>query len=479
MLFNSWAFIVFFVFVYAVYLKLPHRAQNHFLLAASYFFYACWDWRFLGLIFISTLMEYACALEIDCQQIESQRKFFLTLSLVFNIVLLGFFKYFNFFTHGLVSLGSLVGWDIPLPALHVILPVGISFYTFQGMSYTVDVYHRQAKPARKLLDYALYVSFFPQLLAGPIGRVKFLLVQVLEPRVITGARIREGLYLVGFGFFKKVFVADNLAPIVSHVFSKGGGLSAWEVLLGCYAFSFQIYADFSGYSDIARGLSKMMGFELMLNFNLPYFSTSPRDFWRRWHISLSSWLRDYLYIPLGGSKQGALRTYASLLLTMSLGGLWHGAAWTFVAWGIYHGILLIFNRTFSRTSERVGSFFGFNLGPSSVRTVLEIFITFHLIAAGWLLFRARSLAQAGAFLHALLAGGKLDRVTFYYFKEFAFFTFFLLLIDGVEYFKKDPYWILSAKPSVQILLAGLLAACLVVWYTLGLPGGNQFIYFQF
>ncbi len=479
MLFNSGSFIVFFVFVYAVYLNLPHRAQNYFLLAASYFFYACWDWRFLGLIFISTAMEYACALEIDRSQNESRRKFFLTLSLVLNIILLGFFKYFNFFTQSLVSLGAFCGWEIPLPALHVILPVGISFYTFQGMSYTVDVYHRETKPAQKLLDYALYVSFFPQLLAGPIGRVKFLLAQVLEPRSVTRTGIREGLYLVGFGFFKKVFVADNLAPIVNHVFAKGGGLSAWEVLLGCYAFSFQIYADFSGYSDIARGLSKMMGFELMLNFNLPYFSTSPRDFWRRWHISLSSWLRDYLYIPLGGSKKGSRGTYVNLLVTMTLGGLWHGAAWTFVVWGVYHGVLLIFNRIFADISERLCQSRGCRLLSAPVWTALKIFITFHLITAGWLLFRARSLAQAGLFFQALLAGGKLDWVTFYYFKEFAFFTFFLLMSDGFEYFRKDPYWILSSKPFLQMVMAGLLAAFFLVSYTLGLPGGNEFIYFQF
>ena len=323
------------------YRVLPHRAQNWLLLVASYYFYAAWDWRFLGLLVASTLVDFTCARVLARASTPRARRALLIVSLGFNLTLLGFFKYFNFFADSLHDVFGALGWQVDVFTLRVLLPVGISFYTFVTMSYVIDVYRREIPATRDLLDFAVFVAFFPHLVAGPILRASTLLAQIDSPRRITREQLRDGAWLIAWGYFQKMFVADNLAGLANAVFDPAAPQTGVNVLLGVYAFAFQIYGDFAGYSNIARGTSKLMGIELIENFRFPYLVRTPQAFWRNWHISLSTWLRDYLYIPLGGSRGSEWQTRRNLFLTMVLGGLWHGAAWTFVVWGIYHGVLLI------------------------------------------------------------------------------------------------------------------------------------------
>jgi len=349
MLFNSLQFAVFFLVVYTLYLRAGHRAQNRLLLIASNVFYATWDWRFLLLLWISTYMDFLFGRHMERQADAIKKRRFVAYSVIANLVFLGIFKYFNFFAENLQAMATMAGWTLDPVTVHIILPVGISFYTFQSMSYIIDIYRGNMRPVQSLADYALFVSFFPHMVAGPIMPAKNLLPQVTQPRTVDWQKFREGCWLFFWGLFTKVFVADNLGHIVDQVFQKTGSVSGAEVVLGVYAFAFQIYGDFAGYSEMARGLAKMMGFELMVNFRFPYFVTNPSDFWKNWHISLSTWLRDYLYIPLGGSRGGELMLYRNLAITMFLGGLWHGAAWTYVLWGAYQGLILCLHRFWARS----------------------------------------------------------------------------------------------------------------------------------
>jgi len=357
MLFNSVEFLFLFLpIVLIVYYLLPHKQQNTFLVLASCFFYASWDWRFLLPLLCTTGLDYWVAGRLEAshkaQGPQSERRRLLWISVISNLALLGFFKYCNFFIESTSAVLTVLGFDVSVHTLNIVLPVAISFYTFQALSYTIDVYRGELHPSGTFWDFFLGVLYFPHLVAGPIQRASSLLPQVLQPRQTTRQQWEDGLHLIMWGFFKKVFLADNLAPIADQVFSKPDPTGG-EVLVGVLAFTFQIYGDFSGYTDIARGVAKIMGFEFTLNFNLPYFATNPSDFWRRWHISLSQWLRDYLYKSLGGNRGGSLFTYRNLMITMVLGGLWHGAAWNFVLWGFYHGSLLCIHRYLSPSLERL------------------------------------------------------------------------------------------------------------------------------
>ena len=466
MLFNSWVFALFFAAVYPLYLVFDHRKQNLLLLAASYFFYGWWDWRFLSLLWLSTGVDYWCALEIDKSAEKGRRKFFLLLSIGTNLGVLGFFKYFNFFSANLQAVLGGLGLEFSPLALNIILPVGVSFYTFQTMSYVLDVYRRDLKPAKRLLDFALYISFFPQLVAGPIERATHLLPQVLGERRVTKEGVREGASLILWGLFQKVFVADSLARIVEPLFRTGPPYEGASVLLALYAFAFQIYCDFAGYSNIARGLGKCMGFDIMVNFNLPYFSTNPSEFWQRWHISLSTWLRDYLYIPLGGNRKGTVLTFRNLALTMFLGGLWHGAAWTFVLWGIYHGILLIAYRLAQPFTEKL----------SLPRFVRALFF-FHLVCLGWLLFRAESLTQVFQMLEGLVFHFNPETLSWQSdLAALAFFTGILLVLEGAQYARKNLNLILTWRPLPRLAFYILLVHLMAVFSA---PETKQFIYFQF
>lgn len=395
MLFNSFFFWLFFLTVFALYWRLPHRGQNALLLVASYYFYGCWDWRFLGLIMLTTTWDFLFSHAMAATTSPGRRRGLLVASITLNLSVLAFFKYYGFFAQELASLMTTVGLTPLLPTLSIVLPVGISFFTFQSMSYTIDVYRGVIQPARSWFDFALYISFFPQLVAGPIERAETLLPQVLRPRVWKSGFFAEGLHDIVLGLFQKIVVADNMAVLANCVFATPTSeLTGPEVLLGIYAFAFQIYGDFAGYSSMARGVAKWLGFDLMLNFRQPYFAIDPSDFWQRWHISLSQWLRDYLYIPLGGNRGGNLRTNRNLMTTMLLGGLWHGANWTFIVWGALHGLLLCGYRAL------VPHVPGAKL--TTMGRLGRMVVMFHLVCLGWLLFRAETIAQAGGMLWQLV-----------------------------------------------------------------------------
>ncbi|MFC3126120.1 MBOAT family O-acyltransferase [Pseudoroseomonas globiformis] len=407
MLFNSWTFVAFFAALMALYLPLGrwkgHQAQNRLLLVASYVFYAGWDWRFCLLLAAISVVDWACGNAIARNASQRRRQLFLGLSVVFDIGVLIYFKYCNFFIQGAADLVGLLGEPVSWPLLNIILPVGISFIVFKSLSYTIDVYRGEIRPERHLLDYALFVAFFPDLVAGPIIRARTVLAQLHAPRRITETMVVEGFWLILFGYFLKVVVADNLAPIANSAFATSQPESWLHVLLGIYAFAFQILGDFAGYSGIAIGVARLMGFVLPPNFGHPYRQTNPQAFWRHWHISLSTWLRDYVYISFGGSRGGNWKTSRNLLATMVLGGLWHGAAWTFLLWGFYHGLLLILHRAMAPVAARLHLPLLSGLGH-----VLAVLFMFHLTCFGWLLFRAESLAQVGGFLRALALGTSAD-----------------------------------------------------------------------
>lgn len=474
MLFNSFVFWIFFAIVIALYRVLPHHRQNQLLLVASYAFYGYWDYRYLSLILVSTVIDYFVAHGITATNDRQRKKSLLIVSIVANLGMLGFFKYYNFFAREFSEVLTSIGIaSVPLPVLEIVLPVGISFYTFQTMSYTIDVYRGKTEPARKFSDFALYVSFFPQLVAGPIERSGNLLPQILNPRSPLKENFIEGLYHVLFGLFKKVVVADNMAPIVNHIFSRPvTELTGPEVMLGVYAFAFQIYGDFSGYSSIAQGIAKWMGFNLSWNFKMPYFSASPSEFWQRWHITLSAWLRDYLYIPLGGNRHGRLLTMRNLMITMFLGGLWHGAGWTFVAWGVYHGALL----TAYRMLEYLGYTPDSRTPANTVARVLNVVIFFQLICISWLLFRAESIDQAWAMLGIVLTDFTVTDLTRYGFAMLGFFVIPFMVLE---------LWIEKSGDLLRVVNSHWLLRSVVYVYFAAMiwvfpPLTNQvFIYFQF
>ena len=473
MLFNSLEFVVFFFCVLALYWRLGRRAQNLLLLAASYVFYGWWDWRFLSLILTSTFVDYVSGRRIAASERPGARRAWLALSVATNLSLLGFFKYFNFFQESLVSLLSTVGWEVGRTELRIILPVGISFYTFQTMGYTIDVFRRKVGPERNFLTFALFVAFFPQLVAGPIETAGRLLPQFRRGRQLTRDRLADGIWCLLWGFFLKIYVADNLGRVVDAVFTGDGNVPGPEVLVATYAFAFQILGDFAGYSSIAIGVAKLLGIDLMTNFLYPYFVTNPRDFWRNWHISLSSWLRDYLYIPLGGNRGSRLATYRNLMLTMLLGGLWHGAAWTFVVWGAYHGLLLAGHRAASEHGW-LGSRDG---GNALLKKGLAVLLMFHLTCLGWLIFRAESFAQC---VH--LVGSVATRLlewsprAEYFLIATLFFVIPVVLVQWIQRYLSPN---LLRAPMGEWRRAALACSLIVVLFAWGEFGGREFVYFQF
>lgn len=477
MLFNSLKFAFFFFVIFALYFALRnrHKWQNRMLLVASCIFYGSWDYRFLFLMFTSIATDFICSNKIDASFNAQTRKKFLAASIIVNLGILGFFKYFNFFADSFRQLINSFGFSCNAHFLKIILPVGISFYTFQSMSYTLDVYRKEMKPTRNFFDYALFVTFFPQLVAGPIMRAKDLLPQIISSRKITLNKVYEGFYFILWGLFQKIFVADNLAKIVESVFSSGPDYNGIQVLLALYAFAFQIYCDFAGYSNIAIGLGNCMGFNIMTNFNLPYFSTNPKEFWSRWHISLSTWLKDYLYIPLGGNKKGKLLTYRNLAITMLLGGLWHGAAWTFVLWGTYHGLLLIIHRMLKPLFEKISAVR--HVFAKKIILLIKIIFFFHLVCLGWLLFRSQSISQAFLMLKSVFINFTLEPFVITEKIGFIiFFVWFLLLVQIVQFIKNDLAIILKSNYII------LTAFYFIVFYSMviyGVMNSKEFIYFQF
>jgi D-alanyl-lipoteichoic acid acyltransferase DltB (MBOAT superfamily) len=469
--FNSIAFLVFFPIVWAAYWLLRSPGQRLPLIAlASFFFYGWWDWRFLSLIGLSIAVDYGCGLALGRTDRDARRRLILGLSLGVNLGVLALFKYFDFFAESASDLLGVLGFAADRITLELILPLGISFYTFQTLAYTIDVYRRRVEPCRDPVLFACYVSFFPQLVAGPIERAQRLLPQLAVFQRLAWRPQFDGLALIVQGFFKKLVVADNLSFVVEQVFAGGRAPdSGWLVLFGVWAFALQIYGDFSGYSDIARGLSRCLGIELVENFRAPYFAQNPQDFWRRWHISLSTWLRDYLYISLGGNRRGSARTYANLIATMVLGGLWHGAAWTFVAWGAFHGTLLAVHRAWRSRRETQ---------PPRGKPVqlLQALLMFQFVSLGWLLFRAESISQVGAMLSVMATSWAFDSDAIYMARYLVHFGWAIVLMQGVRFFTDRT----PAESGSRSLTAVCAIYMLLHIYEEGvLTRGAQFIYFQF
>lgn len=390
MLFTTSTFWVFFLVVFLALtvnsrLIKSVKLQNVIALFSSYYFYASWDWRFLSLIILSTLIDYIAAIKIEHAKNQTQRRAFLWISIFSNLAILGLFKYFNFFSAELLSLLGHFGVTPTWTTLNIILPVGISFYTFQTITYTMDVYWKRMNSDRDFIKYAAYVAFFPQLVAGPIERARNLLPQFSTIRVTSWSRAYQGINLIVFGLFLKVVVADNLSPIVDEIFADPSSYSGFILLLGAIYFGAQIYCDFCGYSTIAIGVATVLGFDLMTNFRTPYFSTSIKDFWRRWHISLSTFFRDYVFIPLGGSKGPETKTAQNLMITFLVSGLWHGASWTFVAWGGIHGVLLLFERYLGPHLQSI---------PILKTKPIAWLYTLAAVTVCWIVFRSSDISSA-------------------------------------------------------------------------------------
>jgi alginate O-acetyltransferase complex protein AlgI len=466
-LFNSYTFLLFFALVLPLYYVLPHTWQNRLLLVASAVFYAAWSFWFLGLLLLSVLVDYALAHALHRSDDAVFRKRLVVVSCILNLGALAFFKYAYFLAGTGAGLLALAGVRPPPIYLHVLLPIGISFYTFHSMSYIIDIYRRVLIPLHSFTDYALYVLYFPQLVAGPIARAHDLIPQLHNERTVTYDRIVEGCWLMLWGFFKKLVIADNLAVVVDNVFASGTN-SGLSCLVGIYAFALQIYGDFSGYTDIARGIGKLMGINLAFNFNLPYLARNPVDFWQRWHISLSTWLRDYLYIPLGGNRHGERRTYRNLLLTMILGGLWHGAAWHFVAWGAYQGLLLVGYRRLRRgRPPRPGH---------ALASAFSVLLMFNLTCVGWLLFRAHDFHQVVDFTRRILTRFDADTAGV---AALATLICWAAVLWGLEWYirnAEDP----RTRPLWNRGVGAVTCAALVAGICLFSAGsGREFIYFRF
>ncbi|RPA68414.1 MBOAT family protein [Cyclobacteriaceae bacterium YHN15] len=403
MLFNSFEFLLFFPVVFLLYWFVFQRnlkAQNAFILVASYVFYSWWDWRFLGLIAFSSLVDYICGLKIGSEEDTFKRKVYLGISLGVNLGLLGFFKYFDFFIDSTVQMINTMGFQANPYSLQLILPVGISFYTFQTMSYTIDIYRRKFEPTKDIIAFFAYVSFFPQLVAGPIERASNLLPQFFKQRIFYYTKAMDGMRQILWGFFMKLVIADNCAVFVNQAFNNPESQPASNLLIGAVFFSFQIYGDFGGYSNIAIGTGKLLGFNLMQNFAFPYFSRDIAEFWRRWHISLSTWFRDYVYIPLGGSKGSKYQSLRNIFIIFLVSGFWHGANWTFIIWGGIHAALFIPLYLFGKNRINIG-IVSQNKAFPSFYELGQILVTFSLVTLGWIFFRSPDLSAAVGYTQGL------------------------------------------------------------------------------
>lgn len=472
MVFNSFVFLIFFLLFFLLYWRISTKhsiqVRNAFILLASYVFYGWWNWKFLGLIVVSSVIDYFIGQTLYKTEHKSSRKWLLSISILSNIGILFFFKYYNFFIDSLQW--SLQSISIPfnLSTLEIILPVGISFYTFQTLSYTIDIYRKTLKPTTHFIQFLAFVSFFPQLVAGPIERASHLLPQFAKSYSFNLKDCIGGLRLVLWGFLKKLVIADNFGVIVDLIFEQNDSVSGVMVLVGTLCFALQIYADFSGYSDMAIGFSRMLGFDLMKNFKTPYFAKSFSEFWRRWHISLSTWFRDYVYIPLGGNQKGALKTYSNLFITFLLSGLWHGASYTFIIWGGLHGFALMVEKYLKPK---------FTLYPIIAMVFIVLF---------WLPFRAESFQQLSNFTTALINFGNYNTLELQeIIQQFSVYRFYTLLgvtllFFAVEYnlqLKDINEWLENKSKTKRLVF--YYSAALVILLIGNFSVKPNFIYFQF
>lgn len=479
MLFNSFEFALFLPIVFSLYWFVFNKnlkLQNLFILIVSYVFYGWWDWRFLSLIVFSSIIDFVCALKIQNSEESNKRKVYLWISMMVNLGFLGVFKYFNFFTESFADLLKVIGFNVNTYTLNFILPVGISFYTFQTMSYTIDVYRKQLNATKDLIAFFAYVSFFPQLVAGPIERAINLLPQFYKPRIFKYEDGVEGLRLILIGLFKKVVVADNCATYVNYAFENYETASGIELILGAVFFAFQIYGDFSGYSDIAIGCAKLFGFDLMINFRTPYFSRDIAEFWRRWHISLTTWFRDYLYIPLGGSRVSKSKAILNTFIIFLVSGFWHGANWTFIVWGFLNALYFVPLLLTNKNRRHLDTVAQKTFLPS-LKEIAQISFTFFITCLAWIFFRSQTLEQA------FIICGKIFLGKNWVFSEF--FKIDLLLISGVlitiEWIGRNKKGALGIvrfidKKWIRLLFYYLIIMSIIL---LGEFSNNEFIYFQF
>jgi D-alanyl-lipoteichoic acid acyltransferase DltB (MBOAT superfamily) len=476
MLFNSIEFLLFLPIVFVLYwfvFDKKLKYQNLLILISSYVFYGWWDYRFLSLILLSTIVDYFIGLRISNQASLKNKRILLWCSILFNLGVLGFFKYYNFFVDSWIDLFSSVGYDIKsIWTLNIILPVGISFYTFQTMSYAIDIYKGKLKPTKDFISFASFVSFFPQLVAGPIERASNLLPQILKKRVFKFEQGVQGLRLILWGMFKKVVIADSLAPVVNDIFGNYQELGGGTLWLGAIYFAFQIYCDFSGYSDIAIGTSKLFGFELMSNFKFPYFSRNIGEFWRRWHISLSTWFRDYLYIPLGGSKGGKLKSLRNIFVIFLVSGFWHGANWTFIFWGLFHAMLFLPSFIFNTNRKYTTSIIAQNTLLPSPKELIQVITTFLLVTVGWVLFRSETIIDAFNYLNKMIVEINIPKSN----RAVIPYVIVLIILDFIIR-KNERHLILSNKKAIKNSLYILFAISIFLLFFKEIQTG--FIYFQF
>jgi len=471
MLFNSLSFLVFLVMVLALYYSgvLNWKNKKRMLLFTSYVFYGLWNPPLIILLWLSTLVDWVAGNKLSVEDHPRKRKLWLLLSMVVNLGFLGFFKYGNFLLENFTGLMGAIGLNYQAQPMNIILPMGISFYTFQTMSYTIDMYNRKAKPAKTFLDFSLYVTFFPQLVAGPIVRAGELIEQFYEEKRATAEQFIWGLFLFTLGLFQKVVLADTLLSETSDtIFNQPAAVNFWDAWAGTLAFSGQIFFDFAGYSTCAIGIALMLGFTLPHNFLYPYGSIGFTDFWRRWHITLSTWLRDYLYIPLGGNRFGMVRMYVALMLTMLIGGLWHGAAWTFVFWGMLHGFYLVMERLFRKRAA---------IKITKWNAVFLAFLTFTLVNFTWVFFRARSFGTARHMIESMLFLNPGGMMVLEYADLLKVFGLTGLLFSVHFYMRHHTVKMVAS--SVPAWLFSMVWAILVFLIVIAQGSGEQFIYFQF
>lgn len=477
MVFNSITFLIFIAIFFPFYWLLKGRPRMWLCLIASYVFYGWWDWRFLGLVMFTTTLDYWLGILIEDAVSPYRRKRLVILSVISNLGFLGFFKYFNFFADSFVHVLHTLGFQPNWHTLHILLPIGISFYTFQSMSYTIDVYRKEIKAERDFFLYATFVSFFPQLVAGPIVRAKQFLPQFQEgDRRFSWHNLIEGLAQILWGFFKKVAIADSVAPFVDQIFAFPGNFSSLSCLVGVILYSFQIYCDFSGYSNIACGLAQTLGFHFPMNFRTPYFSKNFSEFWTRWHISLSSWLRDYLYISLGGNRGGKWMTYRNNMLTMLIGGFWHGANWTFVFWGFLHGLYLIVQRVAGPVLSKIENAFRM---PKWLQNGIDISIVYFFTCFAWIFFRAKDFPTAWVVITKIgsFEGFSWETVIDKLVVIKSFLLIFILLLAEILHNNVKNLQHLSIENPVFRVTSFAFLLMLIAFF--GTFSANAFIYFQF
>ncbi len=483
MVFNSLDFFIFLFIVFILYwllFKKSVKIQNILLLVASYVFYGWWDWRFLSLILLSTTVDYFVGIMIDSNVKQSKRKQWLWISVLFNVGLLGFFKYYNFFVDSWIDMFSMFGYQIKSTwTLKVILPVGISFYTFQTMSYSFDIYYKKLKPTKDFLSFAAFVSFFPQLVAGPIERASNLLTQITNKRFFSYEQSVSGLKLILWGLFKKVVIADSLAPIVDDIFANYTNYPASTLILGVTLFSFQVYGDFSGYSDIAIGTAKLFGIELKSNFKFPNFSRNVAEYWQRWHVSLSTWFRHYVYIPLGGSRVSKLKSVRNIIIIFLVSGFWHGANWTFIFWGAFHALAFIPVFLMGRNTIYKNSVVGENSFFPSLIEIGQVLLTFSIVTFSRIFFRSESITDAFAFIKRILSNFTYE--VYIHPMGYRMIDYYILIVLFILYeyrIRKDERSPFKFKSKiVRFIVYTIVILGMLLFYDSNID--RSFIYFQF